>query len=154
MKPNLRSAPRLGVAPSLLAVVVAVSLLTGGSAMAAPKASFAVASVTEEFNAICSELTEARLRLERGEVGEGDFGDLVLGLFLRADSLAGIVASLPNGGKGPLGLQRGTAYLIDSLRENWVGIVARNGVSFAEADLALKAAVAWKNSEASAVPIP
>jgi hypothetical protein len=36
-------------------------------------------------------------------------------------------------------------YLIDSLRENYVGIVGRNGISFVTADQALQAAVAWRS---------
>jgi hypothetical protein len=48
-------------------------------------------------------------------------------------------------------MDRGLRYLIESLRENYVGIVRRNGLSFVEADRALQAAVAWR-SGADIVP--
>jgi hypothetical protein len=47
-------------------------------------------------------------------------------------------------GVGSLALSRAIRYLIESLRENYVGIASKSGVDFVEADQAYQAAVAWR----------
>lgn len=103
-----------------------------------------------EFRAICAELAATRERLASGRLHETAFADSILALFERADSLA---QRLKTGPKTPswITLQRGTGYLIASLRDNWLGVAGRDGMSFAEADLALKAALAWRSGIAEAV---
>lgn len=112
--------------------------------VAAPASTDLPRSALDEFRDICVELAAARERLATGRLGETAFADSILALFERADSLA---QRLAEGPRGPswVTLQRGTGYLIASLRDNWVGIAARDGMSFAEADLALKAALAWRS---------
>lgn len=108
-----------------------------------------------EFNAVCFDLTLARAALARGEMGDDEFADRILSLFVRADSLATLLraaSTFGRGGTADFALERGVTYLIDSLRENYVGIVARNGVSFLDADQALKAAVAWRSDAATGSP--
>ena len=108
-----------------------------------------LAAMLPEFNRICADLTRAREELRRGTLDEEAFGDRVLALFVDADSLKN---SLETAGTSvrriasPLfAMSHGIRYLIDSLRENYVGIVARNGTSFVAADRALQAAVAWRS---------
>jgi hypothetical protein len=106
------------------------------------------ASLLTEFNAICADLGEARNQLALGNLCDDEFADRILDLFVRADSLASIVGEGPFRDRRDLGsfaLQKGLVYLIESLRENYVGIVGRNGIRFVEADQALKAAVAWRS---------
>lgn len=106
--------------------------------------------VVAEFRQICSELEEARSGLGAGTLSDEEFADRVLDLFVRADSLQN---GLPrggwtrNGGKGPGGptMARALRYLIESLRENYVGIASKNGIDFVQADLAYQAAVAWRS---------
>jgi hypothetical protein len=111
-------------------------------------------ALMEEFRGLCAELTEAREQLAAGRMDESAFADTLLSLFIRADHMAEVLAAGPPGNPSRISLQRGSAYLIESLRENWIGLAARNGMSFAQADLALKAAVAWRSTlaEASASP--
>jgi hypothetical protein len=110
-------------------------------------------ALMEEFRGLCAELSDARERLATGRMDEAAFADTLLSIFIRADGLAEVLAAGPRGNPSRITLQRGTAYLIDSLRDNWLGVSARNGMSFAEADLALKAAVAWRsNAESPATP--
>ncbi len=111
-------------------------------------------SALHEFRLICAELADARERLADGRIDEEAFADTLLALFTRADSLAHLLASGPRGNPSWITFQRSNAYLIDSLRDNWVGMTARNGVSFAEADLALKAAVAWRSNVTEAAQAP
>ena len=152
MRPATLWRGRRALASSFL---VAVALLAAATdTLAAPSHELSLGTARSEFNAICADLTEARALLERGAVTGEDFGDRILVLFARADTLAALLAGMPRPATGPIGLQRGTAFLIDSLRENWLGIAAQNGMSFAEADLALKTAVAWRSSEAEGVPLP
>jgi len=111
-------------------------------------------TVLEEFRGLCVELAEARERLSAGRMDESAFADTLLSIFIRADNMAQILASWSGGTPSRIALQRGTAYLIESLRENWIGLAARNGTSFVQADLDLKAAVAWRSNvvEGSASP--
>jgi hypothetical protein len=109
--------------------------------------------ILTEFNAICKDLLDARERISCGALNEEAFTDRVLELFVRADSLSRLLGTSSinvHRDMGTFALQRGVDYLIDSLRENYVGIVARNGVSFVEADQALKAAVAWRSDAVGA----
>jgi hypothetical protein len=113
-------------------------------AAAVPKAAL------EQFREICSDLEAARARLASGRLDESAFADTLLALFSRADTLAQTLAAGARGNPAWMTLQRGVGYLIESLRDNWVGIAAKNGMSFAEADNALKAAVAWRTDVAEA----
>ena len=111
-------------------------------------------SALHEFRLLCAQLVDARERLANGRLDEEAFSDTLLALFIRADSLAHILAAGQRGNPSWITLQRGTSYLIDSLRDNWVGMAARNGVSFVQADLALKAAVAWRSNVPEAAEAP
>ena len=102
-------------------------------------------TVLEEFRGLCVELAEARERLSAGRMDETAFADTLLSIFIRADNMAQILAA-SGGAPSRIPLQRGTAYLIEALRENWVGLSARNGMCFVQADLSLKAAVAWRSN--------
>jgi len=111
-------------------------------------------TILEEFRGLCTELAEARERLSAGRMDEAAFADTLLSIFIRADNMAQILAAGSRANPSLIPLQRATAYLIEALRENWVGLAARNGMSFVQADLALKAAVAWRShvTEAPASP--
>jgi len=113
------------------------------------KRTLLLAAMLPEFNRICTDLTRAREELRVGTLGEEAFGDRILALFVDADSL---MNSLETAGTSArriasqlFAMSHGIRYLIDSLRENYVGIVARNGSSFVAADRALQAAVAWRS---------
>jgi hypothetical protein len=143
-----RRAALIGAAMILLLAVPAPLLASG----TAPRS-----TLLTEFNAICDELGEARDQLAQGSLCDDDFADRILDLFVRADSLAGILGATSPASRGDLGsfaLQKGVLYLIESLRENYVGIVGRNGVRFVEADQALKAAVAWRSGAPSPAVAP
>jgi hypothetical protein len=108
-----------------------------------------------EFNRICNDLVRAREELRLGSLDEDSFASRVLDLFVAADSLGVLVqswspASRRFGGTN-FAMDRGLRFLIESLRENYVGIVARNGVSFLAADRALQAAVAWRSGVGTGV---
>lgn len=134
------------------------ALLVGGMLIALPRTSPAASpststedlpsTVLEEFRGICSDLTAVRELLAAGRIDEVTFADSLLALFARADSLAQSLAAGHGGNPARITLQRGTAYLIESIRDNWVGIAGENGMSFAEADTALKAALAWRSNVA------
>ena len=135
-------------------ILVVTGLLAFDLAMAPPTDAAAPgeedrSAIVAEFNQICSELIEARSRLGSGAMSDEAFGDLVLDLFVRADSLA---HQLPAGGwiqgsrsSQTFGLSRALRYLVGALRENYVGIAARDGVHFIAADRAYQAAVAWRS---------
>jgi hypothetical protein len=123
---------------------------------AAPTPRYALAAtgpdlntMVPEFNRICTDLTRAREELRLGTLDEEAFGDRILALFVDADSLMNTLETAgvsPRRIASPLfAMSHGIRYLIDSLRENYVGIVARNGTSFVAADRALQAAVAWRS---------
>lgn len=108
-----------------------------------------LAAMLPEFNRICVDLTRAREELRLGTLGEDAFCDRVLDLFVDADSLN---HSLESAGVSArrvaspfFAMSHGLRYLIDSLRENYVGMVGRSGTSFVAADRALRAAVAWRS---------
>jgi len=134
----------------ILLLAVPTPLLAGRNA--APRA-----TILTEFNAICAELGEARDQFARGAFDDRDFTDRILDLFVRADSLAGLLNAGSEAARRDLGsfaMQKGVLYLIESLRENYVGVVGRNGVRFVEADQALKAAVAWRSGAPRLVAAP
>lgn len=141
----LAAAIAIGIAVALPRVSPAASNGSAVSSVAVPRAAL------EEFRDICHDLEEARALLAAGRMGESAFADTLLSLFARADSLAQRLAAGARGNPSWMTLQRGTGYLIESLRENWVGIAAQNGMSFTEADTALKAALAWRSDAVEAV---
>jgi len=154
---------RLRRGSCVLAAGMAISLLIGlprlsGAASPSPPSTVVSIPVPKtallEFRAICTQLDAARALLAVGRLDESAFADSLLSLFARADSLAQLLAAGPRGNPSWITLQRGVGYLIESLRENWVGVAAKNGMSFAEADTALKAALAWRSDvlEASVTP--
>lgn len=106
----------------------------------------------DQFRGICSELESARARLANGSLDGHAFADTLLALFTRADSLAQFLAEGSRNNPAWITLQKGMGYLMQSLRENWTGMAGQNGVDFADADVALKAAVAWRSDVAEASP--
>lgn len=138
----LAAMPRLGSAAS--STVPAILAPSAPATVGIPRA------VLDEFRGICSGLEAARAQLASGRLDAEAFADTLLSLFARADSLAQQLAAAPRGNPSWITLQRGMGYLIDSLRDNWMGIAAQNGMSFAEADTALKAALAWRSDVAEA----
>ena len=143
---RVRPGAEIAVWGALIALELACAAPASAGKHAAPDAQ----GVVSEFRQICSELEEARTGLGAGTLSDDEFADRVLDLFVRADSLQN---ELPhggwtrNGGKGPGGapLARALRYLIESLRENYVGIASKNGIDFVQADLAYQAAVAWRS---------
>ena len=138
-------AKRTLVLAAMLALLDVVPAPENALAAAGPD----LKAMLPEFNRICSDLTRAREELRGGVLGEDAFCDRVLALFVDADSLRNSLESV-----GPstrhvaspfFAMSHGLRYLIDSLRENYVGIVAQNGISFVAADRALQAAVAWRS---------
>jgi len=105
--------------------------------------------LVREFNSICVELQAARVDLERRVTDETGFGDRVLDLFVRADSITQLLAErFPDGSRSEPAFALGWAlrHLRESLRENFEGIVEGNGYRFVNADLALRAAEAWRGN--------
>ncbi len=105
--------------------------------------------LVREFNAICFELQKARADLASRVLDDTEFGDRILGLFVRADSIKSLFESeFPKARRvGPAyALDWALQHLMESLQENYEGIVEGNGYRFVTADLALKAAEAWKGS--------
>ena len=105
--------------------------------------------LVREFNTICGELQKARGELRLRILDEAAFGDRILDLFVRADSITTLLQKkVPGPGRSgtALALQWALKHLTDSLRENYEGIVEGNGYRFVTADLAFKAAEAWKGS--------
>jgi len=105
--------------------------------------------LVQEFNAICFELQKARADLSTRVLDDNEFGDRILGLFVRADSIKSLFdITFPKARRlGPAyALEWALKHLMESLRENYEGIVEGNGYRFVTADLAFKAAEAWKGS--------
>ena len=105
--------------------------------------------LVREFNAICSELQKARGDLQRRALDEESFGDRILELFVRADSIQTLLDQRvppPRSAGTAFALEWALRHLNESLRENFEGIVEGNGYRFVTADLAFKAAEAWKGS--------
>lgn len=138
--------------------LVLAAILASLDVAPAPRYALAVTgpdvnSMLPEFNRICTDLTRAREELRLGKLDEEAFSDRVLALFVDADSLRNTLETAGASARriaSPLfAMSHGIQYLIDSLRENYVGIVARNGTSFVAADRALQAAVAWRSGMGS-----
>jgi len=108
-----------------------------------------IRGLVHEFNSICADLQTARCDLQMGTVDLDAFGDRILDLFVRADSITTLLDHLAPAPR-PIGpafaLEWALRYLRESLRENYEGIVERNGYRFVTADLALKAAEAWRGN--------
>ncbi len=105
--------------------------------------------LVREFNSICGDLQKARRDLEGRVLDDGSFGDRILELFVRADSVTMLLDQRvpPPRHLGPaFALEWALRHLRESLRENYEGIVEGNGYRFVTADLAFKAAEAWKGS--------
>src|SRR5882762_8108098 len=114
-----------------------------------------IRGLVREFNSICSDLQKARCDLQMQTLDERAFGDRILDLFVRADSITTLFDGRfpPPRRIGPaFALEWALKHLRESLRENYVGIVEGNGYRFVTADLALKAAEAWKGSLVEQVP--
>jgi hypothetical protein len=142
---RLHRSARIALLGGILAVELAIAPPSEAGRADEPDLRAAAA----EFGRICDELNAARGGLRAGTIGDDEFAERVLELFVRADSLG---QKVPRGGwiqagrnSGSFALSRALRYLIESLRENYVGIAARNGVSFVEADRAYQAAVAWRS---------
>jgi len=105
--------------------------------------------MVREFNSICADLQKARCDLQMRVLDEGAFGDRILELFVRADSITTLFNSRVPAPRPPgpaFALEWALKHLRESLRENYEGIVEKNGYRFVTADLALKAAEAWQGS--------
>lgn len=109
--------------------------------------------LVKEFNLICTDLEAARRDLQSRIVDESGFGDRILELYVRADSISNLLDSRAPAPRkiGPaFALEWGLRHLRESLRENYEGIVEGNGYRFVVADLALKAAHAWQGKAVEA----
>ena len=151
----VRTAP--GALPRAQRVLLLAAAAAAGLALFVPGAAHGAVDPTAqvpEFNRICSDLAHAREELRSGLLGEPDFGNRILDLFVQADSLrTALLASAPGlrlPGTPAFAMERGLRYLIESLRFNYVGLAGANGINFVDADRALQAAVAWKSGAVGA----
>jgi hypothetical protein len=131
-----------------LALAAVLGLAADACPSAAAEASSEVARILPAFNRICSELQTGREALGRGSLTEEAFVDLILDLFVRADSLSlRLTPYVPatHAYTPVTALARGLTCLKGSLRENYEGMVARDGARFVTADLELTAALAWRS---------
>lgn len=146
---------RPGVRIALLGGLLALELACAAPADAGKPKAADLPSIASEFQDICGLLDAARAGLRDGTLSNEEFADRVLDLFVRADSLRELVPKTgwtqsTGNASGAFALSRGLRYLIESLRENYVGIAAGDGANFVEADRAYQAAVAWRpNLEAA-----
>jgi len=118
---------------------------SGGSRDDGPK----LQGLIREFNAICADLQTARRDLQVRVLDEATFGDRILDLFVRADSITTLLdRRAPARGRvgSAYALEWALRHLRESLRDNYEGIVEGNGYRFVTADLAFKAAEAWRGS--------
>ncbi len=109
----------------------------------------AVQGLVREFNSVCTDLQKARHDLQMRILDEASFGDRILELFVRADSITTLLekrAPAPRHSGPAYALEWALRHLRESLRDNYEGIVEGNGYRFVTADLAFKAAEAWKGS--------
>lgn len=144
-----------GAKIALWGALLALELAFAIPAKAEKPEALDVPAIVSQFRQICSELDQARAQLRSGAIGDDEFADRVLDLFVWADSLH---QEVPRGGwvqkdgdaTGTFALSRGLHYLIESLRENYVGIASKNGQDFVEADRAYQAAMAWRPEIAAA----
>jgi hypothetical protein len=155
MRCTVRSERLVPTASLLLAAALAWTTPAAASTHVLPS-NGDLSAVVPEFNRICSDLVRARAELGAGLLEEELFADKVLDLFISADSLQMSLAQIAPLSRRPgtslFAMDRGLRYLIDSLRENYLGIAAQNGVRFVEADQALQAAEAWR-SGAGVMPL-
>jgi hypothetical protein len=108
-----------------------------------------ILDLVPEFNAVCAELDQSRRALAAGALDDDGFIDRILDLYVRADSLGVLLAARTASSRLDLGtfaLDRSIKFLKSSLRENYEGIVGRNGYSFVSADVAFRAAQAWRDA--------
>ena len=148
---------RMGAAGSMTlagrTLLLAGSLLilefSAGDREARAESGADLSALVPRFNGVCGDLSRAREELRSGSIDEEGFAERVLDLFVTADSLRCSLDRHDSAARragGPLfAIDRALRFLIDSLRENYVGIVAQNGVSFVAADRSLQAAVAWRS---------
>jgi hypothetical protein len=146
----VRTAP--GALPRAQRALLLAAAAAAGLALVVPGVAHGAVDPTAqvpEFNRICSDLAHARNELRSGLLGEPDFSDRILDLFVQADSLrTALLATAPalrRPGTPAFAMERGLRYLIESLRQNYVGMAGQNGLNFLDADLALQAAVAWRS---------
>ena len=147
----VRTAP--GALPRAHRALLLAAAAAAGLALVMPGAAHGAVDPTAqvpEFNRICSDLARSRDELRSGLLGEPDFSDRILDLFVQADSLrtallATAPAALRRPGTPAFAMERGLRYLIESLRQNYVGMAGQNGLDFLDADQALQAAVAWRS---------
>jgi len=128
-----------------------------GSGSAAREDAHAVRGLVKEFNSICTDLQKARHDLQMRILDESSFGDRILELFVRADSITTLLekrAPAPRHAGPAYALEWALRHLRESLRDNYEGIVEGNGYRFVTADLAFKAAEAWKGSLVEPVSVP
>jgi hypothetical protein len=142
-----------------MALTIVLTATTPGIGCAGSRGESAdLKGLVREFNAIATELQKARGDLQLRILDERSFGDRILELFVRADSIKTLLDQRfpPPRTVGPtFALEWALRHLNESLRENYEGIVEGNGYRFVTADLAFKAAEAWKGSlgdESNAVP--
>jgi hypothetical protein len=108
-----------------------------------------ILDLVPEFNAICVELEQSRRALATGALDDEEFIDQILDLYVRVDSLGALLAERspsPRADIATFALDRSIRFLKNSLRENYEGIVGRNGNRFVSADVAQRAAEAWRNA--------
>ena len=152
-RPSAETRHGRGLLPALALTLVLTST-TPGVGSGRPDAdgrrdSAELRGLVREFNSICTDLQKARSDLQMRILDESAFGDRILDLFVRADSITTLFDGRvpPPRRAGPaFALQWALKHLRESLRENYVGIVEGNGYRFVTADLALKAAEAWQGS--------
>jgi hypothetical protein len=143
--------PRVIRAGSIRTLPVALTLLMLAGPPRSARAATGpdLAGLIPTLNRICSDLSRSREELRSGMLDADQFSERVLTLFVDADSMREIVEATPPAARwvgGPFfAADHSLRYLIDSLRENYVGIVAGNGLDFAAADQALQAAEAWRS---------
>ena len=117
----------------------------------------ALQGLVREFSSICVDLQKAREDFEMRVLDERSFGDRILELFVRADSISTLLdkRAPTSRNSGPAyALQWALRHLRQSLRDNYEGIVEGNGYRFVTADLAFKAAEAWKGSFVELQTVP
>jgi len=145
---RVRPGAKIAVWGALLALELAFAAPANAGHQDTPD-SQGVRGIVSGFQQICTDLDRARSALRTGTISDDEFADRILDLFVNADSLqnllpqVGWVRSAENS-SGTFALSKALRYLVESLRENYVGIAAKNGNDFVEADRAYKAAVAWR----------
>jgi len=149
--PRTSAATRHGSAlfPAMTLAIVLTATTPGIGSGGSSDDGANVQGMVREFNAICGDLQRARRDLELQVLDDSSFGDRVLELFARADSITTLLDRSVPPPRRPgtaFALEWALRHLRESLRENYEGIVEGNGYRFVTADLAFKAAEAWKGS--------